>query len=53
MQKFVPTARILDKPGHISVLAGDKKITDMLVYLMYRKLKIILEDKSGVKEMKE
>ena len=53
MQKPVPTTRILDKTGHISVLLGDKKISDMLVFLMYRKLKYLLSEKTGTKEIKE
>ena len=50
MQKSVPTTRVLDKTGHISVLSGDKKISDMLVFLMYRKLKHMLSEKTETKE---
>jgi len=53
MQKPVPTTRILDNSSHISVLSGDKKISDMLVFLMYRKLKYILSEKAETKEIKE
>ena len=53
MQSSVPTTTILDKHGHISVLSGDKKISDMLFFLMYRKLKHMLSEKTGTKEIKK
>lgn len=30
-------------PGHVRVLAGDKQVSEMLVFLMHRKLKTLLQ----------
>jgi hypothetical protein len=39
MQKNTPITVKSDNHFHILLFAGDKKISDMLVFLMYRKLK--------------
>jgi hypothetical protein len=39
--------QVLEGQGHIAVLAGEKKIGDMLVFLMYRKLKNTLGGRAG------
>ena len=34
--------QIVENQEHVSVICGDKKISDMLVFLAYRKLKHVL-----------
>lgn len=38
--------QIVNNQEHISVLCGDKKISDMLVFLAYRKLKQVLNNQT-------
>lgn len=39
--------QVLEGDGRVAVLAGGKKISDMLVFLMYRKLKNTPGDRAG------
>lgn len=38
----VGTNQVWRKKEHIAVLAGDKQVSEMLVFIMYRKLKVML-----------
>jgi len=42
--------QVMERQEHIAVLAGEKKISDMLVFLMYRKLKNTRGNRTGLNQ---
>jgi len=45
MEQPARKVQVLKKGNRLAVLAGDKHIEDMVVFLMYRKLQALLDNK--------